>query len=76
VEGKSSQLFRASSHLVIFVKFTMFLNLRALDVAALALCSMGTAVNAISLHMAGVEPTATGQIGVNLVDPIPSPAAL
>lgn len=54
----------------------MFLNLRALDVAALALCSMGTAVNAISLHMAGVEPTATGQIGVNLVDPIPSPAAL
>lgn len=54
----------------------MFLNLRAFDVAASALCFMGTAVNAIDLHIAAIEPTAAGQIGVNLVNSIPSPAAL
>lgn len=59
-----------------FAEFTMFLNLTALDVAVLALCFMSTAVKAVSVHIAAVEPTAFGQIGVNLVDPIPSPSAL
>ncbi|RDL35221.1 uncharacterized protein BP5553_07152 [Venustampulla echinocandica] len=50
--------------------------MRALDVAALALCYMGTAVNAISLNVKAIEPTAAGQLGVNLVEPIPSANAL
>ncbi|CAG8949100.1 hypothetical protein HYFRA_00002229 [Hymenoscyphus fraxineus] len=54
----------------------MFSNVGSITTAILALCSMGTAVNAIDIHIAAVEPTASGQIGVNLVDPIPSANAL
>jgi hypothetical protein len=54
----------------------MFLNLRALDVAVFALCSMSTVVKAVSVHIEAIQPSTTGQIGVNLVDPIPSASAL
>lgn len=54
----------------------MLLHLNILYVAMLALFSTGTEVDAISLHVEAIEPTASGQIGVNLVDPIPSATAL
>ena len=67
----SAQLVRVSSHFIILINFTMFFNLRALHLAVLALCSMGTAVHAVDVHIAAIQPTAAGQIGVDLVDPIP-----
>lgn len=54
----------------------LFFSPRAPYFAALALCSMGTAVRAVDVHIAAIQPTTPGQIGVNLVDPIPSPGAL